>query len=368
MKTVVLFIPHLGVGGAELQLCMLAPRLRDAGWEPVVATIEDLHGITPRLTSAGVEVVLLPRAGRMGWDTIAGLAALVRKRKASVVHAWLFASNWRAAVARVLAPRARVAASIRGMEDDLGPSNLIAYRALAPLLDAVIVNSSAVLNRSAERTGIPREKYRIIRNGVDLDRLDGEGSNRVAMPWDPAASPVVGYVGTLHPRKRAMSLAPLAAAVLARVPDARFLVVGDGPERKGLEAACAGLRIADRFTFAGYAESVGPFFRRMNVLVHPSMNEGSSNAILEAMAASVPVVAYAVSGNRETVVDGETGVLVGDGDVDALASAAARLLEQPGAARRMGAGGRLRIERDFSVAAMVAATVSVYEELDSAAC
>ena len=96
MKTVALFIPHLGVGGAELQLCLLAPRLRDAGWEPFVATIEDLHGIAPRLSAAGVDVLFLPRAGRGGWDTIAGLVRAVRRRQARVVHAWLWASNWRA--------------------------------------------------------------------------------------------------------------------------------------------------------------------------------------------------------------------------------------------------------------------------------
>src|SRR5260221_477369 len=141
MKTVALFIPELGVGGAELQLCLLAPRLRDVGWEPFVATIEDLHGIAPRLIGFGVEVEFLPRAGRGGWDTIAGLARVVRRRRAGIVHAWLWASNWRAALARLMAPHARVVASIRSMEDDLGRWNLIGYRVLSPLVDAIVVNS-----------------------------------------------------------------------------------------------------------------------------------------------------------------------------------------------------------------------------------
>jgi glycosyltransferase involved in cell wall biosynthesis len=360
MKTVALFIPHLGVGGAELQLCLLAPRLRDAGWEPIVATIEDLHGIAPRLVVAGVDVEFLPRAGRGGWDAIAGLARTVRRRQAQVVHAWLWASNWRAAIARLVAPDLRVIASIRSMEDDLGPLHMIAYRALSPMIDALIVNSRAVLDRHADRTGIAREKYRLVRNGVELG---GASRDRAVLPRDPATSPVVGYVGTLHSRKRALSLAPVAARILTRVPGARFLVVGDGPERAALEAACARLGIAGRFAFVGQAQHVGPFLRRMDVLVHPSMNEGASNAILEAMAAGVPVVAYAVSGNRETVSHGETGSLVPDGREDALAAAAAELLENPDEARRLGAGGRARIERDFSVDAMVRATASVYDEV-----
>jgi glycosyltransferase involved in cell wall biosynthesis len=365
MKTVVLFIPHLGVGGAELQLCLLAPRLRSAGWEPVVATIEDFHGIAPRLSASGVEVVFLPRARRAGWDTVAALARLVRRRQARVIHAWLWASNWRAAVARLLAPQVHVVASIRSTEDDLGPWHLIAYRAMAPLFDAIIVNSRAVRERSAERTGISRNTYRLVPNGVELDRLDRESNESVVIPWDPEPAPVVGFVGTLSRRKRAASLAPLAARILARVPSARFLIVGDGPEREPLEAACARLAIADRFAFVGYAERVAPFLRRMNVLVHPSTNEGSSNSILEAMAARIPVVAYAVSGNRETVIHGATGSLVEDGREDELAAASVELLENPDEARRRGSAGRARIEREFSVDAMVRATTAVYEAVTS---
>jgi glycosyltransferase involved in cell wall biosynthesis len=366
MKTVVLFIPHLGVGGAELQLCLLAPRLRAAGWEPTVATLEDLHGIAPRLSASGVEVVFLPRAGRSGADAIVALARFARRRRADVIHAWLWASNWRAALARLLAPQVRVVASIRSTEDDLSPWHLIAYRALAPSFGAIIVNSRAVLERSAGRTGIPRDIYRVVNNGVELDRLDRESREGAALPWDPEPSPIVGYVGTLSARKRAASLAPLAARILERVPRARCLVVGDGPERAALEAACAALGIAGRFEFAGYADRVGPYLRRMNVLIHPSMNEGSSNAILEAMAARVPVVAYAVSGNRETVVHGVTGTLVPDGREDALAEAAADLLDDPDEARRRGDAGRARIEHNFSVDAMVRATTAIYEEVTSA--
>jgi len=362
MNRVALFIPHLGVGGAELQLCLLAPRLRGVGWDPFVATMEDLHGIAPRLAAYGVDVELLPRAGGSGVDTIMALARLVRRRRVDVVHAWLWASNWRAAVVRILAPHARVVASIRSTEDDLSTPNLIGYRVLATLFDAIIVNSHAVLARNAERTGIAREKYRLVRNGVELDRLDRESREPAVMPWDPEPAAIVGYVGTLHARKRAASLAPVAARIVARVPRAKFLIVGDGPERARLEAECARLGIADRFVFPGYTDRVGPYLKRMQVLVHPSMNEGSSNAILEAMAAAVPVVAYAVSGNLELVEPGATGALIRDGDEEALASAVADLLVNPEEARRQGATARARIERDYSVDAMVRATAAVYEE------
>jgi glycosyltransferase involved in cell wall biosynthesis len=233
---------------------------------------------------------------------------------------------------------------------------------LSPLIATIVVNSAAVLDRHAGRTGISRDKYRLVRNGVELSRLDREGAVPASLRWDPDPAPVVGYVGTLHSRKRAASLAPLAARIVARVPTARFLVVGGGPDRERLEAACARLAVADRFELVGYAASVAPYLRRMSVLVHPSMNEGASNSILEAMALGVPVAAYAVSGNKETVTHRVTGLLAEDGNEEQLASAVADLLEDPAMARRHGEAGRERIRRDYSVDALVAATVAIYED------
>jgi glycosyltransferase involved in cell wall biosynthesis len=180
-------------------------------------------------------------------------------------------------------------------------------------------------------------------------------------PGIPKHRPIVGYLGTLHPRKRAAAW-PDRRPILARVPSARFLVVGDGPERAALEAACARLGVAGRFAFAGQTPRVGPLLRRMDVLAHPSMNEGASNAILEAMAAGVPVVAYAVSGNLETVFSGETGTLVPDGREDDFAAAVAALLEDPDEARRLGTGGAPGSSATISVDAMVRATAAVYDE------
>lgn len=358
-RVVGLFIPHLGIGGAELQLGLLASRLRGVGWMPFVATIQDLHGIARRFADAGVDVEFLPRNRRSGWDTVTALARVIRRRRARLVHAWLWAANWRAAVAHLLAPGVPVIASIRSLEEDLSAANFVAYRALSPLIEAIIVNSNAVLENSATRTGIPREKYYLVRNGVELadpDRRIPTGDARVE-----TSGPVIGYVGTLHARKRAGSLAAIASGILAREPAARFLVVGDGPERERLLGECGRLGVTDRFEFAGYREDVRTFLRRMDVLIHPSRNEGSSNSILEAMSVGVPVVAYDVSGNRETVASGETGILVPDDRPDDLSRAVADLLADRDRRRRFGEASRERIRREFSVEGMVRSTVDVYD-------
>jgi glycosyltransferase involved in cell wall biosynthesis len=249
------------------------------------------------------------------------------------------------------------------MEDDIGRPHEIVYRLVSPLVDAILVNSRAVRDRSASRTGISPAKYRIIPNAVEADRL--EAQSLAALPGVPDWNgfPVAGYVGGLQARKRVRALARIAPRILARVPEARFLVVGDGDERSALEADCVRLGVADRFHFTGYRSEVAASLKRLRVLVHPSMNEGCCNAILEAEALGVPPVAYAVGGNPEIVREGETGLLVPDDDEDALAAAAARLLAHPDEARAMGERGRELIRREYSVARMTRLTLDVYDEV-----
>lgn len=362
-RTICLFIPHLAIGGSELQLSLLARELLRAGQRPIVASFETRHEVAEAMRAAGIEVVFLPRRGKSGADAILGLARLVRRENVALVHAWLWVSNWRAALARVLNPRVPVLLSIRSMEDDIGRSHERVYRLLSPLVDAIVVNGRAVMESSASRTGIARSKYRIVPNAVEADRLEAESRAPIGgLPdWDGA--PVAGYVGGLQARKRVRTLARIAPRILARVPETRFLIVGDGAERAAFEADCARLGVSDKFHFAGYRTEVAAYVRRLRVLVHPSMNEGCCNAILEAEALGVPPVAYAVGGNPEIVREGETGLLVPDGDEDALADAAVRLLAAPSVAREMGVRGTELIRREYSVEQMTRRTLEVYDQV-----
>jgi glycosyltransferase involved in cell wall biosynthesis len=357
---VAIFIPHLAIGGSELQLALLARGLKDRGFDPVVFTMESRHDVLDRLQAGGIETRLLPRRSKLGLDTVLALARTARSERFHIVHAWLWAANWRAAAAHVLSPRTHVVLSVRSLEEDLGRWHDAAYKALARLADAVIVNSRAVLERSASRTGLPRTRYRVVRNGVEIERL--EDAARIPLPelreW--RGTSVVGYLGSLAARKRIASLARIAAALLPRVPEARFLVVGDGESRDELVSECRKLGIEDRFLFAGHRSDVAPWIAAMSVLVHPSRNEGSSNAVLEAQALGVPVVAYAVSGNLETILDGQTGILVPDDDETAFVASTAGLLLDPHRRHLMGSRAQAFIREEFSVRAMVDGTIAAY--------
>jgi glycosyltransferase involved in cell wall biosynthesis len=142
-----------------------------------------------------------------------------------------------------------------------------------------------------------------------------------------------------------------------------FVLAGDGDERAALESQCAVLGLQERVLFLGYQQDVPNLLAHCDLFVLPSLYEGLPLAILEAMAAAKPVIATAVGGTGEVVVDGETGLLVPPGDPTALAGAIRKLLSDPPFARRLAAAGNVLVQRSFSTEAMVRRVSQVYEDL-----
>jgi glycosyltransferase involved in cell wall biosynthesis len=329
-----------------------------------VATLELGDGFARRFTEAGFDPVVLPRRTPLGLDSVAALSSLLRRRRIDLLHAWLFAANWRAALARVLAPRVPVVISVRSMENDIGRAHEIAYRLVSPLVRAVVTNVTALAEVHRRRTGMSDAKYRVIPNGIETRELDADAGAPAAGLEDlPAAGTIVGYVGRLATRKRVETLARIAPAVLAAHPAARFVVVGDGPARASIVAACREAGVLDRFSFVGARDRVGRYLRRMTVFVNPGYGEGASNAILEAMALAVPVVAYAEAGNVDTIRDQVTGWLVPDGDEAALTQRVVEALSDGASARRIGAAASAFVREELSVPRMVNRTADLYREI-----
>jgi glycosyltransferase involved in cell wall biosynthesis len=157
----------------------------------------------------------------------------------------------------------------------------------------------------------------------------------------------------------------LAALIDAatQLPTAQVVIAGEGPERGRLEQQATELGVRDRVTFLGLRTDVPRLLASSDVLAMPSLNEGLGNAVLEAMAAARPVVASAVGGLSESVVSGETGILVPPGDVEALARALNVVLSDDRLARDMGAAGRRRVEAAFTADQAVEGTTAIWSEL-----
>jgi glycosyltransferase involved in cell wall biosynthesis len=219
-------------------------------------------------------------------------------------------------------------------------------RALARRASRIITITHALARFQIERVGLPADKVEVIHYGLDgLPRAWGRNPpDRV-----PPEARVLLCVCRLEPQKGV----DVAIRALEQIPDAHLVVLGEGPQRAELERLGG-----ERVHLLGRVPDVAAWLRRAELLVHPVRWEGFGLALLEAMLASLPVVATKVSSIPEIVVEGETGLLVPPDDPSALAAAVNRVLAEPGG---YGAKGRARAETEFSIARMTDRTLAVYE-------
>jgi glycosyltransferase involved in cell wall biosynthesis len=197
----------------------------------------------------------------------------------------------------------------------------------------------------------------VIHNGIDLEEFDRLAED--APPRDDI--PRIGIVGQMR-RDRQKGYPGIIEAARC-IPDARFCFCGDGHGRPEIEALVHRARLEDRITLVGERRDVPAFLRTLDIYIQPSRWEGFPHAILEAMAAGLPVVATRVGGIPEMVEDGVTGIIIPRDQVRALAEAIRFLLDDPRRARQMGKAGRSRVEKHFTVSANIAAHRDLYLKL-----
>ena len=207
-----------------------------------------------------------------------------------------------------------------------------------------------IYTSESQRRADGREPSHVIELGIDLERF--ASGKRL---FDPDG-PLVGNVARLAEQKGQRTLLEAAA----ELPGVKFAIVGEGELRGELERRTDELGLHDRVLFTGARDDVPDLLATFDVFAFPSLFEGLCLAVIEAQAAGVPVVATPVGGIRETVVDGETGLLVPPQDPQALAAAIRRLLDDRELAGRLAAEARRRVHERFSVQRMVEETLALY--------
>ncbi len=205
-----------------------------------------------------------------------------------------------------------------------------------------------------ERDGRTRLRTHVVELGIDLDRF---ASGRPSLPKD---GPLVGTIARLAPQKGHRTLLEAARLVLDRRPGVRFAIVGDGQLRAELEERSRELGISHHVLFTGARDDVPDVLASLDCFALPSLYEGLCLAVIEAQAAGVPVVASPVGGIRETVVDGETGLLVAPGDPVSLAAKIEWVLGRPAAAHALAEEASRRVRARFSEHRMVERTLELY--------
>ena len=329
-----------GIGGSERHLLTLLPALAARGVDVRFLGLDDPSRAPDPFYDAltvPYERVTAPR----DLDPALALRVWRAAREADLVHTHLVHADVYGALG------ARRLVSTKHNDDPFRAGSFRwVERALAHRASRIIAITHALARFQVERVGLPADKVEVIHYG--LDELPGAWGTNPSDPVPPDAA-VLLCVCRLEPQKGV----DVAIRALEQIPDAHLVVLGEGPQRAELERLGG-----ERVHLLGRVPDVAAWLRRAELLVHPVRWEGFGLALLEAMLASLPVVATRVSSIPEIVVEGETGLLVPPDDPSALAAAVNRVLAEPG---DYGAKGRARAETEFSVARMTDRTLAVYE-------
>lgn len=366
-----LLVNDLRIGGAERQLIELARGLDKDRFQALVVTLYSGQPLEREMRhAAGVELVSLERAGKWDFGVLRRLSSLLREREVHIIQPFLTPATAFGMTAAMLARTpVKVVTERCGVRLNTSMGNNL-YRfvedRLTRFADVVVPNSEAGRDYVLSR-GISEEKVRVIYNGVAPERTTCEPDDRAAVRSSFGIrqdEPVIGIVASLTPAKDHETFLQAAAIIRQHVPSARFLIVGDGPLRKSLEARAAELGLGHAAVFAGHRTQIAPYIGAMDAAVLSSCDhEGCSNFLLEAMGLSRPIVATEVGGNRELFASGEAGLFVEPGDATAMATATLRVLTKPQLAEGLGRRGRAVFERRFTLPTMVRAYEDLYTEL-----
>jgi glycosyltransferase involved in cell wall biosynthesis len=226
------------------------------------------------------------------------------------------------------------------------------------------VCASDLIRSMLLQDGVPSEAAVTVHEGIDLSHVAAAPPVNIHEEfWLPHQAPVVGNVAALVPHKGQRHLVEAAARVVREVPDARFVIAGEGELRPALERQIKERKLEKHVFLAGFRPDVLSLHKSFDVFVLASVTEGLGTSTLDAMACGKPVVGTATGGIPEVVVDGQTGLLVPPRDDRALAAAIVRLLKDPDLRARMGAAGLARVAARFSADRMVRDTLAVYESV-----
>lgn len=361
---------RFGVGGLENGIVNLINHMPRGAYRHVVIALTEITDFRRRIVRDDVQFIALnKRPGHALW-MYPRLFRLFRELRPHIVHT----RNLAALELAVPAWAAGVAFRIHGEHGrdvgDLDGSNKKfqwVRRLYRPFVTYYIALSHDLAHYLTDRVGVGRDKVCQIYNGVDAQRFCPADKRQpmTGCPFDGPDLWLVGTVGRMQTVKNQTDLARAFIEVLRLVPALRkrlrLVMIGDGSLRQPAQALLEEAGCADLAWLPGERGDVPDVLRGLDCFVLPSLAEGVSNTILEAMACGLPVIATDVGGNSELVDDGSTGILVPPGNVPALAAAIAGLADDGKRAAAMGRAGRQRVEREFSLAAMVDQYRTLYD-------
>jgi sugar transferase (PEP-CTERM/EpsH1 system associated) len=359
-------LDSLSLGGTELVSATLIERT-EGRFQHAVCSLSGSGPPANCVANLTAPTTFLGKRRGHDWGLALRFARLCRTLRPHLVHA----RNWGTMDAVIGARLARVPAVIHSEHgrdlNDLDGSHrarLAVRRLLAPFIDLHVAVSADLQRWLVEHVHVRPEKVRVVPNGVDAARfkpLLERDSLRRQHGYRPTDL-VFGAVGRLTPVKDHRTLLEAFHLLSRHHPHFRLIVVGDGPERPVLEAHVRHRGLGEHVRFVGHRDDVAPWLGMMDVFVHPSLMEGMCNAVLEAMAVALPVVATAVGGTPEIIEHGVTGLLVPPATPTALSEAMTSYCANAQVRGVHGAAGRERVATQFTILKMITGYTDVYRD------
>lgn len=338
-------VENLNRGGLERVVIELVRAQREAGHECRVVCLFEPGSLAPELQDSGVEVQACGK--RTGPDVVAlaRMRRLLARGGRGVLHSHNAAAHYHAVPAAAGLGFQRIVNTRHSMAGpDRGCRRERLYRRAARFTDAVVAVCDAARAQLADHGVRPRRELLAIPNGVRVDRYaprhDAARGRLLAALGLPAGNRLLGSVGRLHPAKDQATLLRAFHSVHQAMPATSLVLVGEGSERPALEALVGELGLRHAVRLLGDRGDVPQLLQALDLFLLSSVTEGYPVALLEACAASLPIVATRVGGNAEIVRDGTNGRLVPARDPSAMAEAASAMLYAPAQAAAMGRRGR----------------------------
>lgn len=359
-------------GGLENGVVNLINHMPAHAYRHAVLALTEVTDFRERILRRDVEFISLRKPPGHGVWQYPKLFKLFRRLRPAIVHS----RNLAALEAQVPAWAAGVPVRIHGEHGldmaDLDGSNVTYQRVrrfYKPFVQHYIALSRDLADYLADKVRVPPINVTQVYNGVDTDRFypASNGPQPIAgCPFNPAHHWLVGTVGRMQSVKDPVMLAHAFVQALTLSPELqtrmRLIMVGEGPLRAQAQAVLDAAGLGALAWLPGERSDVSDIMRGLHAFALPSLGEGISNTILEAMASSLPVVATAVGGNPDLVVPGQTGYLVPPGHQQAMALRLVALASSPERARSLGQAGRQRVQAAFSMQAMVSSYQRVYDQ------
>ena len=366
-------IYHLAVGGLENGLVNLINRLPRKRFRHAIICLTDYTEFRSRIQNPDIRVYVLHKHPGNDLRLYLKLWRLFRELRPDVVHT----RNLATLEAQLPALIAGVPYRVHGEHgrdiSDLDGSNRkyqLLRRLFSPMVQRYIALSRDLERYLHVRVGIPASKISHICNGVDTEKFRPASERREGIVPENFSTPetfIIGTVGRMEAVKDQLNLVKAFIRLVNECPQGsdylRLIMIGDGMLRNPALSMLEAARLGDIAWLPGECDNVPEMLGAMDVFVLPSLAEGISNTILEAMATGLPVVATNVGGNSEILLHGKTGFLVPRSDPDALAAAIRRYVDDPVLRQIHGASARSRCEAEFSIGAMVRNYQNLYDEL-----